>query len=188
MKIGWVGIINETKLAIGYESVNRLCREARGPQQQEEIALDRNALLQRPRIPALFTAPSSNLSSWGLVWFQDKVKTFRALVLCSPGKHVFCFTLLTVQCACVCDWLKEMHKQVWSRSCVLICGSMATSYGLWQNHWGIYWPANVKRHPKTPLGEKPEMNEACGWNPPFLVKLSGLFDHFITAWELEVLT
>ena len=109
MKIGWVGIINETKLAIGYESVNRLCREARGPQQQEEIALDRIALLQRPRIPALFTAPSSNLSSWGLVWFQDKVKTFRALVLCSPSKHIFCFTLLNVQCACV--WLIERNAQ-----------------------------------------------------------------------------
>ena len=109
MKIGWVGIINETKLAIGYESVNRLCREARGPQQQEEIALDRIALLQRPRIPALFTAPSSNLSSWGLVWFQDKVKTFRALVLCSPSKHIFCFTLLNVQCACV--WLIEINEQ-----------------------------------------------------------------------------
>ena len=40
----------------------------------------------------------------------------------------------------------------------------------------------------TPLGEQPEMNEACGWNLPFLVKLSGLFDHFIPAWELEVLT
>ena len=64
-----MGIINETKLAIGYESVNSLCREARGPQQQEEIAL------------ALFTAHSSSLSSWGLLRDQDKVKTFRALVL-----------------------------------------------------------------------------------------------------------
>ena len=98
-----MGIINETNLAIGYESVNSLCREARGLQQQEEIAPDQTALLQRPRILALFTAHSSNLSSWGLFWFQDKVKTFRALVLCSPSKHVFCFTLLTVQCACVCD-------------------------------------------------------------------------------------
>ena len=40
----------------------------------------------------------------------------------------------------------------------------------------------------TPPGEQPEMNEACRLNSPFLVKLSGLFDHFITAWELEVLT
>lgn len=64
-----MGIINETKLAIDYESVNSLCREARGPQQQEEIVL------------ALFTAHSSSLSSWGLLWDQDKVKTFRALVL-----------------------------------------------------------------------------------------------------------
>ena len=107
-----MGIINETKLAIGYESVNRLCREARGPQQQEEIALDRIALLQRPRIPALFTAPSSNLSSWGLVQdLQDKVRMIGALVLCSPNKHVFCCNLLTLQCACVC---KSSMKETWN--------------------------------------------------------------------------
>ena len=109
MEVGWVGIINETKLAIGYESLNRFCREARGPQQQEEIAPDQIALLQRPRILALFTAHSSNLLSWGLVWFQDKVKTFRALVLYSPSKHILCFTLLNVQCACV--WLIERNAQ-----------------------------------------------------------------------------
>ena len=38
------------------------------------------------------------------------------------------------------------------------------------------------------LGEQPEMDEAYGLNFPFLVRFSGLFDHFITAWELELLT
>ena len=32
------------------------------------------------------------------------------------------------------------------------------------------------------------MGKACGLNSPFSVKLSGLFDHFITSWELELLT
>ena len=27
-----------------------------------------------------------------------------ALVLCSPSDHVFCYTLLTLQCACVNEW------------------------------------------------------------------------------------
>ena len=175
MKVVWVGIINETKLAIGYESLNRFCREARGPQQQEEIAPDQIALLQRPRILALFTAHSSNLLSWGLVWFQDKVKTFRALVLYSPSKHILCFTLLNVQCACV--WLIERNAQtnVKQELCpnLRFCGNlirfMAEIIG------GLYWPANVKRHPKTPPGEQAEMNEAYGRNFPFLVKLSGLW-------------
>ena len=32
------------------------------------------------------------------------------------------------------------------------------------------------------------MGKECGTNSPFSVKLSGFFDHFITSWELELLT
>ena len=50
---------------------------------------------------------SSNLSSWGLVRdLQDKVRMLGTLLLCSPSKHIFCFTLLNLHCACVRDWLK----------------------------------------------------------------------------------
>ena len=42
--------------------------------------------------------------------------------------------------------------------------------------------------PKETFGNRPEMGKACGPNSPFLVKLFNLFDHFITPWELEVLT
>lgn len=42
-----MGIINETNLAIGYESVTSLCREARGSPTAGEIAPDQIALLQR---------------------------------------------------------------------------------------------------------------------------------------------
>ena len=52
----------------------------------------------------------------------------------------------------------------------------------------LYWPANVKSDPTSPLGEQPEMGEVYGLNSPFLVKFSDPFDHFITAWELELLT
>ena len=33
---------------------------------------------------------------------------------------------------CLCVWLIERDIQVWPKSCVLICSSMVTSYGLWQ--------------------------------------------------------
>ena len=38
------------------------------------------------------------------------------------------------------------------------------------------------------LRDQPEMGKVCGPNSPFSVKLSGLFDHFITSWEFELLT
>ena len=42
--------------------------------------------------------------------------------------------------------------------------------------------------PNDSFGNRPEMGKACGPNSPFSVKLFSLFDHFITPWELEVLT
>ena len=42
--------------------------------------------------------------------------------------------------------------------------------------------------PNVSFGDRPEMGKSCGLNCPFLVKLFGLFDHFISPWELEVLT
>ena len=49
-------------------------------------------------------AHSINLSSlWIVHDLQDKVSMLRDLALCSPGKHVFFCTLLTLQCTCVCE-------------------------------------------------------------------------------------
>ena len=42
--------------------------------------------------------------------------------------------------------------------------------------------------PNDSFGNRPDMGKVCGPNSPFSVKLFGLFDHFITPWELEVLT
>ena len=42
--------------------------------------------------------------------------------------------------------------------------------------------------PNVSFGNQPKMGKACGPNSPFLVNLFGLFDHFITPWELKVLT
>ena len=119
---------------------------------------------------------------------QDKMRMLGALVLCSPSKHVFCHTLLALQCACVCDWLKETHmcepRAVFQSA---VPQWPHTAYGR-NPVGGLYRPANVKRHPMSPPGEQPEMDEACRPNSPFSVKLSSLFDHFINSWELELLT
>ena len=65
---------------------------------------------------------------------------------------------------------------------------MVISYGLWQKRvGGLYRHANAKRHPMSPLGTDQKW-AVCGPNSPFLVKLFGFFDHFLTPWELEVLT
>ena len=42
--------------------------------------------------------------------------------------------------------------------------------------------------PNVSFRNRPEMGKLCGPNSPFSVKPFGLFDHFITPWELEVLT
>ena len=42
--------------------------------------------------------------------------------------------------------------------------------------------------PNTSFGNQQEMGKVYGQNSPFSVKLSSLFDHFITSWELELLT
>ena len=46
---------------------------------------------------------------------QDKVRMLGALVLCS-SEHVFCCTLLNLQCACVNEWhaLCEVSEKPYS--------------------------------------------------------------------------
>ena len=87
----------------------------------------------------------------------------------------------------MCDQLKEAHVQ--TKSCVLIYGSEVTSYSLWQKTLsGDYSPLLMSRGTKRLLREWPETDKARGPNSPFSVKLSSLFDYFITSWELEILT
>ena len=47
---------------------------------------------------------------------QDNVRRPEALVLCSPSEHIFCCTLLILQCACVNEWnaLLETSEEPWS--------------------------------------------------------------------------
>ena len=108
--------------------------------------------------------------------FLDKVRMLGALVLCS-SEHVFCCTLLTLQRAC----------GVTVRSPALrFCGDL-----IWliaETCWGFILTWQCQEAPNVSFGDQPEMDKACGLNFPFLVKPSGLFDHFITSLELELLT
>ena len=51
---------------------------------------------------------------------------------------------------CLGEWMK---RPAWSKWGALLCGSVVTSYSLWQKSVrGLYRPANAKRHPKSPSG------------------------------------
>ena len=128
-------------------------------------------LLWRPRIPASLHGSATTLHPGGSSGIlQDKVWTLGALVLCSPSEHIFCSTLLTLLCACV-------KRPVWSKWGALLCGSVVTSYGLWQKPvGGLYRPDNAKRHPASPSGTNQKWAKHMDWTllsrSNFLVSLT----------------
>ena len=133
---------------------------------------------------------SNNLSSWELIWDSSgQVKdAWSSSSLFSWQTHFLLYFINSMVCLCVCDWLKEAHMcEARSGSKSLVLRWPHTTYGR-NPVGGLYQPANIKRHPMSPPGEQTKMDETCGWNSPFLAKLSGLCDHFITSWELELLT
>ena len=113
---------------------------------------------------------------------QDKVRMLGALVLCSPSDHVFCCTLLTLWCAYVSEWnaLSEASEEP--------CSAVPQWSYMTETCWGFTQICQCQEASNVSLRDWPEMGKVCGPNSRFLVKLFGLFDHFITPWELEVLT
>ena len=71
--------------------------------------------------------------------FQDKVRILGALVLCSPSEHVFCCTLLNLQCACVNEWC-ALHEAS-EEPCSVVPQWPHTAYGR-NPVRGLYRPAN----------------------------------------------
>ena len=147
--------------------------------QASSLAPDWILLLWGPRIPASWF---NNLSSWGSSGIlQDKVRMLGALVLCSLSEHIFCCAVLILWFACVNEWnaLCEASEE----PCSEVPWWSHTAYG--RNLSGV--STNLPR---------PGGTQCLLWEPtrngqsvsPFSVKLFGLFDHFITPWELEVLT
>ena len=118
--------------------------------QASSLAPDWILLLQRPRI-SVFSYVSNNLSPGASSRIlQDKVRMLGALVLCSPSKHVFCCTLLTLRYACVDEWkaLSEASEE----PCSAVPWWSHTAYARKLPVGSLYRPANVKRHPMSPSG------------------------------------
>ena len=152
--------------------------------QASSLAADWILLLWGPRIPVSSRDSTTTFhlgGSSGIL--QDKVRMFGALVLCSLSEHVFCCALLTLRCACVNEWhaLREASKEPCS---AVPQGSHTLMAETFQ---GVIPTCQCQEAPTVSFGNRPEMGKACGPNSPFSVKLFGLFDHFITPWELEVL-
>ena len=153
--------------------------------QGSSLAPDWILLLRGPRILVFSCDSTTTFHLWGSSRIlQDKVRMLGALVLCSLSKHVFCCALLTLQCACVNEWhaLREASKE----PCSAVPWWSYTAYG--RNMSGVIPTCQCQEAPNVSFGNRPEMGKACGPNSPFSVKLFSLFDHFITPWELEVLT
>ena len=57
-----------------------------------------------------------------------------------------------------------------------------------ETRWGFIPTCQHQEATNVSFGNRSEVGKACGPNSPFSVKLLSLFDHFITPWELKVLT
>ena len=114
---------------------------------------------------------------------QDKVRMLGTLVLCSLSKHIFCCALLYS----VLVWMNDMP-------CVRQVRSPALQFHgdliqlMAETCRGFLPTCQGQEAPNVSFGNRPEMGKVCGPNSPFSVKPFGLFDHFVTPWELEVLT
>ena len=64
-----------------------------------------NSFPPEAKSPGIFCGSAATFHPGGSSGIlQDKVRMLGALVLCSPSEHVFCCTLLSLQCVYVNDW------------------------------------------------------------------------------------
>ena len=149
------------------------------------LALDWILLLRRPRTPASLCDSEKTFHLGGSSRIlQDKVRMLGALVLCSPSEHVLRYTLLTLWCSCVNEWnaLHEANEE----PCSVVLRWPHKAYG--RNLSGVYTDLPMPRGNQCLLRELTRNGWSVWTKLSFLSKLFGLLDHFITPWELEVLT
>ena len=148
------------------------------------LAPDWIRLLWRPRIPVSYRSATTFHLGGSSGILQDRVRMLGALVLCSPSEHIFCCTLLTLWCACMNEWnaLREASEE----PCSVVPGDLIRLMA--ETCRGFILICQCQEATNVSFGNRSEMGKACGPNSPFSVKLFSLFDHFITPWELEVLT
>ena len=125
--------------------------------------------------PSVFAWFSNNLSSWGDS--SRQVRMLGALVPCSPSKHIFCCTLLTLWCACVneCHTLHKTRVE----PCSVVPWQPPTAYGRYL--LGVYTDLPTPRGTHGSFGGPTRNGQSVWTEPSFLVKLFGLFDHFRTS-------
>ena len=141
---------------------------------------ERSSLVSGPRLnssPPEATNPMSHHSATTFHLggssriLQNKVRMLGALVLCSPSEHVFCYTLLTLWCACVNEWnaLREASEE----PCSAVPRRPHKAYG--RNLSGVYTDLPMPRGNQCLLQEPSGVGKSCGPNSPFSVKLFGLW-------------
>ena len=149
------------------------------------LARDWNLLLQKPRILASLHGSATTFHPGGLSGIlQYKVRMLGALVPCSPSEHVFCCTLLTLQCACMNEWnaLREASEE----SCSVVPPRLHMAYG--RNLSGVYTDL------PTPRGTQGLLQGPTRSGKNVWTELSFLSQTFRSLWpfhnsvELEVLT
>ena len=95
-----------------------------------------------------------------------------------------CCALLTLRCTCVNEWhaLCEASEE----PCLQFHSDL-----IWlmaETCQGFILTCQCQEAPNVSFENRPETGKMCGPISPFSVKLFSLFDHFLTPWELEVLT
>ena len=97
------------------------------------------------------------------------------LVLCSPSEHVFCCTLLTLQCACVNEWNAMLEAS--EELCSAVLRWPHTAYG--RNLSGVYTDLPMPRGTQWLLWE-PTRNGQSVWT-----KHSYLSQTFRSLWPFH---
>ena len=138
----------------------------------------------RPRILVSFRSATTFHLGRSSGILQDKVRMLGALVLCSPSERIFYCTLLILQCGFVKEWnaLREASEE----PCSAVPRWSPPAYC--RNLSGVYTNLPMPRSTQCFLWGPTRYGQNVWTELSFLVKLCGLFDHFITPWELEVLT
>ena len=115
---------------------------------------------------------------------QDKVRMLGAVVLYSLSEHVFGCALLTLRCACVNKWHALCEAR--GEPCSAVPQWSHTAYGT--NLSGAYTNLPMPRGTQRLHWELTRNGQSVWTKLSFLGQIFGLFDHFITPQELEVLT
>ena len=134
-------------------------------------------LLWRPKIWASLHGSVTTFHLGGVL--QDKVRMLGALVPCSPSKHIFCSTLLTLWCACVTEWhiLQKAHVE----PCSAVLWRPHMAYGRYL--LGVYNDLSMPRGTHDSFGGPIRNGQSIWTKLSFSGKNFGLFDQFRTPWN-----